>query len=463
MKNVIMILSWFLVTAFVGFNILAVLDKKKAIGNLECAGLSFLIGLGAISIEMFLIGAIGLKFRLSFILLPWIALFFFNLVFSRGCFTRKSNFSIKRLSLFEQAIVGLLSFEVCYTFFRALIKPIEAYDSVSIYALKSKILYMAHTIPKDFFTEVLKPFHGVHPDYPLLVSMSEVWFYAFIGSVNDFLVKSIFPVSFLCFLVAFYFILKRFVKKRITALLFTFVLASIAQFNAYATIGVADLLLGVNFSLGLFYLCLWIKDKEKSAYLYISAMFSMLAVWTKNEGMILALIILFVLFLDTVIRRSYCDKGKLVLVSFYFVVVGAFIFGFISYKNSLGLVNENFNLSMINGENLLSGLRKIPLVLYEYQKQFFGFKKWNIVWVISLFLFISRFKESFKRDNLYATVPIILFFIGYTAVYMFSAVEIDFFLRKTTSRFFLHILPVLVFWIACITKQDNVGEALQNA
>jgi len=463
MKNILIVILWVLVTAFIGFNILALLDKKKILGNLECAGLSFLAGLGAVSIEMFLMGICGLQFRILVILIPWITLFLYNIIFSRNFFMRKLNFGKGDFSLSERIIFGLLSFEVIYTFFRALIKPIEAYDSVSIYALKSKILYLAGSIPNDFFTGILGHFHGVHVDYPLLVPISEVWFYVFNNGLNEFLVKSIFPLIFLCFLCVFYSVLKRLLDSRITALLFTFMLSSVAQFNAYATIGVADLALSINFGIAFFYLYQWMKNSKISVFLYISMLFSVFTIWTKNEGIILACIIFLITALYTILRHAYRDRGVLIRISAYIFVVCLFVLGWLGYRTSLGLVNENFNFSMITQEKLVSGIQKIPVILYEYQKQIFGFKKWNIAWVILLFLFITRFKASFKGYTLYATLAILLFFAGYSAVYIFSAVEIDFFLRKTASRFFIHILPVAIFWIASMTKEDDIAGALENA
>jgi len=110
---------------------------------------------------------------------------------------------------------------------------------------------------------------------------------------------------------------------------------------------------------------------------------------------------------------------------------------------------------MISLKTLYSGLNRIPLILYEYQKHVFGFKKWNIIWIVLLVLFAARFKKSVKGDAFYITAVIFMFFIGYSLVYIISTMDFNFLLTKTSSRFLLHILPVCVFWIACMTKEDN--------
>ena len=139
----------------------------------------------------------------------------------------------------------------------------------------------------------------------------------------------------------------------------------------------------------------------------------------------------------------------------YFLTIIAIVLGWLDYGNSLGFVNENFNFSMISLKTLSSGLDRIPLILYEYQKHVFGFKKWNIIWVILLVLLAARFKKSVRGDTFYITTAIFIFFMGYSLVYILSTMDFNFLLTKTSSRFLLHILPVCVFWIACMTKEDN--------
>ncbi|MCK4463760.1 MAG: hypothetical protein KAU58_05555, partial [Candidatus Omnitrophica bacterium] len=345
-----------------------------------------------------------------------------------------------------------------------LIKPIESYDSVAIYALKSKMLYLAGTLPQNFFTKVANNFQGAHPDYPLLIPIAETWFYTFINNFNDFLVKSIFPVYFLSFVIVFYFILKRILGSRFGALLFTFVLVSIKQFNDYATIGMLDLLLGINFSIAFLYLFLWILN-NKSIFLTLSLFFSILTLWTKNEGLMLIAINLTILFLFLLKNRVRRTKETLIPVFVYVLIIVVIVLSWSGYKSCLGLVSDNFPLSSISFKTLISNFRRLPLIAYEYQKQLFGFKQWNIMWIVALALFITRFKKSIVQKTVYLTFNIILFFIGCTIVYIFVPEPSDYFfyfLNRTFSRFLLHILPICIFWIAYMTKEDNITTCLNN-
>lgn len=460
MKESFYTFIWVFVTAFIGFNIVTFFDRKKHLGLLESIGLSFPLGIGLISIEMFILGLLGIKFKINSILIPWIAFIIYNVIFSRAQFKRKINFKIKPFSNFEKVIFSFISFEVIYTFFRALIKPIEAYDSVAIYALKSKILYLAGTLPRDFFDKIANNFHGAHPDYPMLVPLSEAWFYVFTNNFNDFAVKFIFPTYFLSFAVIFYFTLKKISGNRFTALLFTFILISIKQFNDYATIGVADLILAINFSLSLLYLYLWMSN-NKRIYIAVSLLYALLSIWTKNEGLLLTAINTVVLSMFFIRDKSKEMKKIPILIFIYFLVIFSVVCGWSYYKGSLGLVNENFNCSMLSFNAFISNTNKLLPIIYEFQKQIFGFKKWNILWILICFLFVAKLKYALSGRRLYFSLTMLLFFIGYTFMYLFSVVEIRYFTRTTTSRFLLHILPVCVFWIALMIKDDNI-EALLN-
>jgi hypothetical protein len=91
----------------------------------------------------------------------------------------------------------VISFEVLYVFFRTLIKPMESYDSIAIYALKSKIFYLEKIIPPDFFRNFAS--FVPHIEYPLLIPLAEAGLYTFLGSLNDLLVKMIFPLYYAAF------------------------------------------------------------------------------------------------------------------------------------------------------------------------------------------------------------------------------------------------------------------------
>ena len=157
----------------------------------------------------------------------------------------------------------------------------------------------------------------------------------------------------------------------------------------------------------------------------------------------------------TLANITKSEKRRLLPFLLYTGVLAYAILAWAGFKEGRSLVNENFNLAMVNLGNLKAGLGKIPAILYEYQKQFFGFKKWNIVWILCVLVFLTGFKSAFSKNIKYVTAALLLFAAGYSAVYIFSAVDIKFFLHSTGSRFLLHILPVAVFWMALIVHDKE--------
>ncbi len=454
-------------TVFVGRIIIYILtpcERDFEFSRLETIGLSYLFGIGAISLEMFIMGFLGIQYTPFNILIVWFLIASIATLTKRKKRVYEKRLSFLRLNMAEYLLIFLISFQSLYNFFRALIKPVESYDAVGIYGLKAKMLFLAGGISGNFFKELAAFFHGAHPDYPLLIPLSQTWVYTFLGRFDDLAVKVIFPLFYISFLLVFYGALKRITKNRILALLFTFLLASVKQFSDYSTIAVADMELGIYFAVSIFYFYHWILGRYKKGsefYLSISLLGLLLALWTKNEGMLLSLItlcilIIYVFLQDLKLKGQNASLKKIAQPIMYVLITSLFMLGWVVFKRRHGLINENFNLSMVNIENFFDGFSKIPAIIYEYQKQFFGFKKWNIVWILFAVIFIKEFKYIFSGNIKYISFSFVLFCAGYVLMYIFSAVEINFFVRFTGSRFLLHILPLVLFWMAVLAHERRL-------
>ncbi|GEM_PF-535583 len=482
-------------TCLVGWNILYALSIRRGLEGfsfLELSGLSYLFGMGAISAQMFLMGMSGIGYTRLNILLPWAVItglnVFVAVLRNKGGYSAANNHygegagpapkeekapyqdtkydpvgakqppagrfrSISSLAM-TAALFCFIALQTAYNIFRALMRPIESYDAVAIHGLKAKVIYLAGGINENFFGNISSFFQGAHPDYPLLIPFSQVWFYTFLGNFNDILVKMIFPLFYLSFILVFYAVLKRITKSRFSAVLFTFLLATVKQFSDYSTIGYADMETGIYFAAGLFYLYLWFSRKKMS-FLAISLISSVFCLWTKNEGTLLALINMLVFLFYVLANIAKSEKKRLLLFFPYAAALICVILAWYGFKEFHGLENENFNLSMIGAGKLRAASGSVPAVLYEYQKQFFGFKKWNIIWILCFLVFLAGLKAAFSNNIKYITAALFLFALGYSAVYIFSDVNIKFFLHSTGSRFLLHVLPVAVFWMALIVHEKG--------
>lgn len=455
MEQILLSIVWLASVLAIGWSVLKIIIARHDLGSLiETAALSYGLGLGVISLQMAILALIGINFSMASTLIIFIPAFVMALFLQRKYLRKKDAKKVSgrqdrsKVSFLEKFFIASILFEVSYAFFRALIKPMESYDSIAIWAFKAKIFYLAKTIPAGFF----KDFSGMvpHIEYPLLIPLAQASFYAFLGALNDLAVKIIFPLYYAALIALLYSILRRFLEKK-ASLLFTFLLATIPQVTDFATNGYADMPLAFYCSASFFYLYLWLIDK-KPHFIALSFALSSMAVWTKAEGILFAIANSIVAIYFMVKWKRFSLKGVLYTASLLAVVIV-----YISVLKSIGLaINTDFiseQSSLIARIN--TGLGRIPAILYEYQIQFFGPKKWNILWILFIAGFIFGFKKIFSKELMPVTLAAIVIIAGYSLVYMLSSARQGFgwHLSTSCSRLFIHFAPIIIFWLALIYKE----------
>ena len=422
----------------------------------EKLAIGYGIGTGLITIEMLLISFLNIKFDIVTMLIPWLPIIIAGLFI----FFRQTELPGPRLPavkeegvlrLFKTFLISALSFEVAYTFFRALVKPIESYDAIAIYAIKSKIFYLAKSVPQDFFQNIA--FMFPHPDYPLNIPLAETFAYILMGNINDQLVKLIFPLYYSAILVLFYFGLRRFASQ-LYSLLFTFILASVAQFNAFATNGYLDVPLAYYYFASALFLFMWFEDIKRSYLLTLSAVMAGLAAWTKNEGLMYCAINSFLIFLFFILKNKKAKMRMFLHLLLYCAVIAVINIPWILAKNKAHFVNTDIGSINLSPSNIIKQMHNIGIILYGYQREFFGPKKWNMFWPVVFIVFILYYRKALSGSGKYITTSLILAIAGYTFFYLFSSVEVSYFVNKTWSRFLIHFLPVAVYWLAYMLKDD---------
>lgn len=444
MAALFLILFWLIATVGIGYSILnLIVCRSPLLFTGEKLVVSYGLGLGAVTLEMALISLAGAQFSV-----PGMLVWFIPLIAS-AFFIRSVNMPVKinKLSLLEKFFIAAISFEVLYALFRAFIMPMESYDAIAIYGLKSKIFYIEKMIPHAFpvsFKDIVP-----HIEYPLLVPLAETQFYIFFGAFNDILVKMIFPLYYLALLGTFYYCAHRYLNRR-AALLFTFFLATIPQVTVFAANGYADIPFAFYSSASFFYLYIWIKEKS-NPLLILSLLFSIFAMWTKSEGLLFALINAIILAVNMA-REKRAGVPAILYVSISLFAIGSYILA----QHLMGLsVNSDFSGNSPLLSKIITGLGRIGAILYEYQRQFFGPKKWNMIWILFIAGLVFGFKKIFSKDCFPATLYIFLAFTGYSVIYMVSQAPQGFnwHIGTSCSRLFLHFVPVVVLWLGLLFKE----------
>lgn len=447
------IFLWIVSLVITGRAILYIVFRKEDLFfRWESMALSYGLGTGAVTIVMACMSAAGLRFNpftVMSLLAPVILAGF--IMAGNGFFKLPKRASKRKpLSAIEKFFIAVIAFEMAYAVFRALIKPLESFDAMAIYGLKSKIFYLQGVIHRDFFT-CLSDFVP-HIEYPLLMPLAETYFYTCIGSLNDWLVKLIFPLYYFAMLAVFYSVSRRFFERK-TALLFLFLLATIPQFKDYAVNGYADLPVTFYYSAGLFYILLWWQKKD-SRFLILSFVLSVFAAWTKPEGLLLMGVNVFAVFVAASVSGRSFFRNAVIYAAAFILLAGVFSF----LRKLLGLgMNSDFAVSGWRGSLAsLSNINRIPRIFYEYQRQFFGPKKWNILWILLLAGFMARFKRSFGVPLRVITLSILLILAFYTYIYMATTRDLGWHLSTSASRLFIHLVPASVLWLAFLYKEEGM-------
>ncbi len=169
----------------------------------------------------------------------------------------------------------------------AVSSPLSEWDAFSIWGFKAKVL--AH--------EALRPtpacFHDLslsysHLDYPLMVPFLTAGAYAAMGTVDDQTGKLV--SAFLdVLLVPMVYLGLRWKLRRLPATCLTAMLVLLPMMLQYGGTGYADLPLAMFYAGSIFYVARWIEQLQTED-LILAILFSAFAAFTKNEGMVLALL-----------------------------------------------------------------------------------------------------------------------------------------------------------------------------
>lgn len=441
----------FLLATLIGWNILFwIIRRDLSFSFLEKCALSYIIGLGILSVQMLLYSILNLKFSLISLLIPHILVSVINGVMFINTPPTGTRVPKAKNEIFDILLLSGILFQVFYAFFKALIKPMDSFDSIGNFAYKAKLFFMERYIPYDLFLNI-----GIdvqHPDYPLLIPLSETWVYMFLGNWNDLLVKAIFPMFFLCLLVIFYFILRRVIGKRL-ALVSTFFLATIPHFLNYATIGYADFALTTFCSLSFLYIFTWISQERRDKYLILATCLTILAVWTKHEGTMFLMINIAILALFALLNIRNITRSELVGIFSFALICIILAAAWFYYYHIIGFSNEFVNKDTFHLSLAIKNLNRTPLILYEYQKHIFGPKKWNISFLVFFIGLIFYFKTALRGNFKYITFYILFSFAGYGFFYLITPLEIRYHLQTAGSRLLIHFLPITVFWIGYLARE----------
>lgn len=353
---------------------LLLLPLKLRQNFLFVISISFAIGVGNISLVMLLISLLKIDFALQTILLflTIITLISFSILIYRKAQTKaiKNNHAVldknldrinkninensksstvlfKRQKLFkiiEIILLILILFQVLSSIFITVIFPVRFWDAITCWSFKAKAFFLDKTI-YDFYSKHSYKFS--HPSYPILLPLLQTYSYFSMGTLNENLMKLIFPIFYISLLIVNYSFLRikyleinpkvnnnsAKIKKdnrvlgknypKITSLFFTFILSTVPIIFDHSYIEYIDLAFAFYLYLSVMFMILWIRFKDDrlktNGLIILSAIFSAQLPLLRSEGILFLgfIFILYVFYLfkskDHIFKSNKYENESLLL------------------------------------------------------------------------------------------------------------------------------------------------------
>ena len=327
-----------------GAALLALILNKKCsdYSPIERLSLTLPLGFGSLAILMYFSCRLGVPLTLANCSAAAIcaALVFIGVAWVLGWRTQfhgKLGIIKLHLTVAEKVLLASLMALFAYVFTVSIGKPLVDVDAFQFYSIVAKgILYKA-----SFLSAYLQPYLNDKPVFPYLY---QGWSFLVLGTPNDALFKVANPILFLCFITAFYSVIRRFLS-RTHSLLFALLLASLPLTLYHVSTAYADFPITLFFGLACFYFYRCLEEFESGSSganpsLSLALTFLSFTIWTKRAGLVLALIMLSMLAVFLILRRQQLIKKdpRLILAAFWPFVLFALPWIALSQKGTLSRV-----------------------------------------------------------------------------------------------------------------------------
>lgn len=361
--------------------------------------------------------------------------------------------NFKGFSLIEKVILFLIIFEIFYTGFEALIRPVAAWDGWAVWLFKSKIFFLERGINLEIFTR--ENIGG--GDYPLLIPLSGTWIYLVLGRIDDRLVLSLFWAFYLVTILIFYSGVRNFLGRRWT-LFFTFLLASIPvlirhggrEMAGYADLPLAFFILASFITLERFFQNGKIRD------LILPSILLGMAGWTKLEGLhfvAFAYLLIFSWAFLNKHRFKFDFKQCLrFLIPIFFTSI--FIFPWILFRKKL--VENLGHFYAFYAPHTFFFWERWQQILGQYLKEMGKVFYWNLFWPAFFLVILGNLRTLLKPQVL----PLFLLWSSQLFYYFIifllpnPSVNIDLFLTAT-DRLLLKVAPLGMYLIVKVLKYSK--------
>jgi len=310
------------------------------------------------------------------------------------------------------------------------------WDGLFNWEIKARIAFLnGGAIPLEFFSDQTRPW--TLQGYPLLLPLTEAWFYGWMGVADQEMIKLLFPLFYAAALGLIAVGLAR-AGCAVWQMVFAFLLIAATPLalvgDGSASSGYADFPLAVFYLAAVVYLIeYWIEDAERSLRLF--GCLAAIMCWVKQEGAVLWLCLIALAAIKIIQRRQARRLPALILPGLALLIGWRGFVGFV--KPPTG---DNF--LPITSQTLWNNLDRATVIIPSAINEMLNWKHWGVLWpMVAVSIALLAVDRRLAALAGAVIAPIAL----YCGIYFFSAWPgFDIHMSSSFPRLLIHITPVAV-------------------
>ncbi len=445
-----------IIAFFLGVSILALIGKFSL---LEFFGFSFPIGMGAITILMFLFDIIGIGIARNSLLwgigLSVLALNY-KLITNPGDRLRKFRtknfkefFFVGKFNLVWLAFVGVILFLLAGVTIKNLYWPTAASDSLSSFDLYGKVIAAEGKMMNSLIYEKRV---GWGAAYPPLYALSLAYSYIF-----GFEMSKIIPaLFFISFVFSFYALMLRNVST-LGAIIATLFFMASPELYAQSAINTTSVTQAMYGSIGIIAIFTWNNTKQNK-YLLLSVIMLALNGWIRSEGIVyIGAAFLFYAYIS--IRKKEFVKPFLFLIAtaLPFILWQIYLKAHIDLMDQFVQVEINI-LPNLDGDYIMRILRGAGKSFYH--KIYYGIT----IYVFYGAIVLNLIWLYLKKESLITLIVVLLPLIAYLVLLnqlVLRADSIEGIMRSSAKRFFFGMITLMWYYSAQVYPVKRFFTAIE--
>ena len=313
------------------------------------------------------------------------------------------------------------------------------FDAVFNFEVKARVAFENQTpgqIPLAFFGDASRVWS--HPRYPLLVPFAEYWIYGWLGRVDQFLVKIIFPMFFAALIAVTAGAMRR-ISSPLAALAAVTALGALPALTVIpgAISGYAEVPLAAAVAAAVCCAIVAVKTGRAEAFRLCGAL-SAIAAWTIVEGGILALCL-------AAAGLIVAGRKALPMLVMPVAVVAAWMM----FQHFYGVPEKDF--PSLSPQIALANLNRIPVIARVVARELITPGHWGLLWpAFVLTCALALAKRTWRDADLLIAAVVVIPLCVYPAIYLFSSwADVEGHVRTSFVRLLVPLAPAaLMFTLA---------------